>query len=161
MVVVEILLIAVVVFGVAAVAMGFGGSMTHFAPDWPGRTLPAERAVHDADIATTKFSLAFRGYRMAEVDVALDRLAHEIAGRDAAIEKLTGRTYEWPEPVTPPVEVPSFEKAPAQTAPTEFVPVEFVPVEFAPAEALPAEAIPVERAPVDPTSDDKPHPEAG
>ncbi len=85
MVVVEIFLIALVVFGVAAVAMGFGGSMTRFAPDWPGRALPEERVVHPDDIEAAKFSIAFRGYRMAEVDLALDRLCAEIAGRDELI----------------------------------------------------------------------------
>jgi DivIVA domain-containing protein len=102
-VVVEIFLIAVVVFGVAAVAMGFGGSMTRFAPDWPGRALPEERPVRPDDIEATKFSLAFRGYRMSEVDLALDRLAAEIAGRDAVIEKLTGLSYQ--PPVAAPVDV--------------------------------------------------------
>jgi hypothetical protein len=55
---------------------------------------------------------------MAEVDDALDRLAIEIAQRDAKIEALTGRPFE-PEP-PPPVFDPtadrSVESAP-ETAP--------------------------------------------
>ena len=96
--VLEIVIAAVVVFGVAAVAMGYGGSITHFAPDWPGRRLPEGRTLRAADVTHARFSLAFRGYRMSEVDDALDRLALEIAQRDARIEQLTGRPYETPEP---------------------------------------------------------------
>jgi DivIVA domain-containing protein len=94
--VLEIVVAAVVVFVVAAVAMGYGGSITHFAPDWPGRQLPEGRAVRPDDVAHLRFSLAFRGYRMSEVDDALDRLATEIAERDARIEQLSGRPYEAP-----------------------------------------------------------------
>ena len=94
MLVVEIVLAAVVVFGVAVVAMGYGGSITHFAPDWPGRALPEGRTLRAADVVGARFSLALRGYRMSEVDAALDRLAAEIADRDARIEQLTGRPYE-------------------------------------------------------------------
>jgi len=96
--VLEIVIAAAVVFGVAAVAMGYGGSITHFAPDWPGRRLPEGRTLRAADVTHARFSLAFRGYRMSEVDDALDRLALEIAQRDARIEQLTGRPYETPEP---------------------------------------------------------------
>jgi DivIVA domain-containing protein len=98
-VVVEIFLIALVVFGVAAVAMGFGGSMTRFAPDWPGRSLPESRAVVPADVEAARFSLAFRGYRMSEVDLTMDRLATEIAERDSVIQQLTGAAYQRPVPV--------------------------------------------------------------
>jgi DivIVA domain-containing protein len=74
--------------------MGYGGSITHFAPDWPGRPLPEERTLRAGDVTAARFSLALRGYRMSEVDAALDRLAEEIARRDARIEQLTGRPYE-------------------------------------------------------------------
>lgn len=96
MLIVEIVLAAVIVFGVAAVAMGYGGSITHFKPDWPGRRLPEGRTLRADDVAAARFSLAFRGYRMHEVDDALDRLALEIAERDARIEQLTGQPYEAP-----------------------------------------------------------------
>ena len=94
MVVVEIVVAAVVVFGVAAIAMGYGGSITHFRPDWPGSPLPSDRTLRSNDVSSVRFSLALRGYRMDEVDTALDRLAAEIAERDARIEQLTGRRYE-------------------------------------------------------------------
>ncbi len=89
-----IVVAAVVVFIVAAVAMGYGGSITHFAPDWPGRRLPEDRTLRSEDVTQVRFSIAFRGYRMTEVDDALDRLAAEIEQRDVRIEQLTGRPYE-------------------------------------------------------------------
>src|SRR5450432_1270096 len=89
-----ILVSAGVIFAVFAVTIGHGGSITRFQPDWPGRPLPDDRAVRAADLTAARFSLAFRGYRMAEVDDALDRLAAEIAERDETIEQLTGRPFE-------------------------------------------------------------------
>lgn len=101
--VLEIVVAAAVVFVVAAVAMGYGGSITHFAPDWPGRRLPEDRTLRPDDVTHLRFSLAFRGYRMSEVDEALDRLSTEIAQRDARIEQLTGRPYETPPEAEPEV----------------------------------------------------------
>ena len=89
-----VLVSVAVIFAVFAVTLGRGGSMTQFQPDWPGRPLPQERTVRAADVSEAKFSLAFRGYRMAEVDDALDRLAAEIAERDEAILRLSGRPFE-------------------------------------------------------------------
>jgi len=89
-----ILVSAGVIFAIFAVTVGRGGSMTQFQPDWPGRPLPPDRPVRASDLADAKFSVAFRGYRMAEVDEALDRLAVEIAQRDERIQQLTGRPFE-------------------------------------------------------------------
>jgi DivIVA domain-containing protein len=89
-----ILVSAGVIFAIFAVTLGRGGSMTQFQPDWPGRPLPLDRPVRASDLADAKFSVAFRGYRMAEVDEALDRLAIEIAQRDERIQQLTGRPFE-------------------------------------------------------------------
>lgn len=94
MLVLEIVIVAVIVFGVAALTMGHGGSITHFTPDWPGRGLPEDRTLRADDVEQVRFSLAVRGYRMSEVDAALSRLSREIAARDARIEQLTGRPYE-------------------------------------------------------------------
>jgi DivIVA domain-containing protein len=60
--------------------------------------LPEDRTLRADDVVHARFSLAVRGYRMSEVDAALDRLALEIAQRDARIEQLTGRPYETPLP---------------------------------------------------------------
>jgi DivIVA domain-containing protein len=88
-----ILVSAGVIFAIFAVTVGRGGSMTQFQPDWPGQPLPQDRPVRGADLADARFSVAFRGYRMAEVDEALDRLAVEIAQRDDRIQQLTGQPF--------------------------------------------------------------------
>jgi DivIVA domain-containing protein len=92
-----ILVSAGVIFAIFAVTVGRGGSMTQFQPDWPGQPLPQDRPVRASDLADARFSVAFRGYRMAEVDEALDRLAVEIAQRDERIQELTGQPFE-PDP---------------------------------------------------------------
>jgi DivIVA domain-containing protein len=97
-----ILVSAGVIFAIFAVTVGRGGSMTQFQPDWPGRPLPQDRPVRASDLADARFSVAFRGYRMAEVDEALDRLAVEIAQRDERIQQLTGQPFEVGPPVAPP-----------------------------------------------------------
>jgi DivIVA domain-containing protein len=89
-----ILVSAGVIFAIFAVTVGRGGSMTQFQPDWPGQPLPQDRPVRASDVADARFSVAFRGYRMAEVDEALDRLAVEIAQRDEAIQQLTGQPFD-------------------------------------------------------------------
>ena len=120
-----------VIFAVFAVTLGRGGSMTQFQPDWPGRPLPDERTLRAADVSAAKFSLAFRGYRMAEVDDALDRLAAEIAERDDAFVRLTGRPFESQRtameqavvPVPAPVAMPTDAPLSDDTAPMGLPPI--------------------------------------
>jgi len=108
-----ILVSAGVIFAIFAVTVGRGGSMTQFQPDWPGQPLPQDRPVRASDLADARFSVAFRGYRMAEVDEALDRLAVEIALRDERIQQLTGQPFDVEPPavtVVPAVgEPPAYE----------------------------------------------------
>jgi DivIVA domain-containing protein len=88
-----LLLLAVlaVLAAIAVVAAGRGGSMSTSAPD---RSPLGELPVDDVDRAAVdglRFSLAFRGYRMDEVDGVLDRLSSEIETRDRRIAELEGR----------------------------------------------------------------------
>ena len=48
-----------------------------------------ETALTPTDIGRLKFGIALRGYAMSQVDDVLDRLAREIAERDARIAELT------------------------------------------------------------------------
>ena len=93
--------------------------MTQFQPDWPGQPLPQDRPVRASDLADARFSVAFRGYRMAEVDEALDRLAVEIAQRDERIQQLTGQPFE---PAPPAVTV-----IPAASEPVAYDPGAYQP----------------------------------
>ncbi|MBH1935656.1 DivIVA domain-containing protein [Streptomyces sp. AV19] len=85
------LLIALVVV-VAAVTLavlgGRGGVLPEAEPDriaWP---LPAGRPLARADVEALRLPVAPRGYRMTETDDVLDRLAAELAERDARIAEL-------------------------------------------------------------------------
>ncbi len=85
-----VLLLAVlaVLGGVVLVAAGRGTAMPDAEPDRaPLGVLPPD-AVGPPEVERLRFSLAFRGYRMDEVDDVLDRLTAELADRDARIAQL-------------------------------------------------------------------------
>ena len=85
-----VLLLAVlgVLGAVAVVAAGRGTAMPDVDPDRaPLGVLPPDE-VGPTEVERLRFSLAFRGYRMDEVDDVLDRLAAELADRDARIAEL-------------------------------------------------------------------------
>lgn len=66
---------------VAMVAAGRGAPMSEAYDDRVDATVPAAGPVSADDLRRVRFPLAFRGYRMQEVDALLDRLAAE---REAA-----------------------------------------------------------------------------
>ncbi|MBC7274400.1 MAG: DivIVA domain-containing protein [Dietzia sp.] len=83
--------LAVVVAAVTLVVVGGGeggGPLPEAAPERLYDTLPEDRPVNRADIDSLRFPLAVRGYRMEDVDDALDRLSAELAERDARITDL-------------------------------------------------------------------------
>jgi DivIVA domain-containing protein len=69
------ILVVALMGGVAVVAIGHGGSMTEAYDDRPDSRVPADGPLGAADLRAVRFSTAFRGYRMSEVDALLDRLA--------------------------------------------------------------------------------------
>lgn len=75
-------LIVLAMGGVAMLAAGHGEPMVPTYDDRPDSLVPAERPVGPADLRKVRFSLALRGYRMAEVDALLARLATQL--EDAA-----------------------------------------------------------------------------
>lgn len=76
------ILVVVALGGVALVAAGRGTPMAEVYDDRPDSTVPAEGPLTADDLRRVRFSFAFRGYRMSEVDALLDRLARE---RDEAV----------------------------------------------------------------------------
>ena len=85
-----IAVVAVAALGVAAMAAAGGmGQMSKdpvhdtYRQDLPDRPLDAE------DIRALRFGVTLRGYAMAQVDDVLERLAREIAAKDATIAALT------------------------------------------------------------------------
>jgi DivIVA domain-containing protein len=74
------ILVVLAMGGVAVVAAGRGRGIDAAPDDRPDVTLPAEGRLTASDLRGVRFSLAFRGYRMDEVDALLDRLAREREG---------------------------------------------------------------------------------
>jgi DivIVA domain-containing protein len=83
---------------VAVVASGRGGSMAETYDDRPDSRVQADGPLTAADLRGVRFSTAFRGYRMSEVDSLLDRLAAEMApaepGRHEAAQPVAGASLE-------------------------------------------------------------------
>jgi DivIVA domain-containing protein len=113
----EVLAVLAVVFGVAVVLTGRGEGLSEEWPDRADTGIPRDRAMTPEDVIGLRFALAFRGYRMSEVDDALDRLAAEIAARDEAIARLrSGPVAEpagEPEAEAEPLPVSAWGSAPA------------------------------------------------
>ncbi|WP_028797939.1 DivIVA domain-containing protein [Streptomyces purpureus] len=80
----------VVVAAVTLAVIGGGDSevLPEVAPEQLVDPLPAHRPVGRADIEAVRLPVAARGYRMADVDDVLGRLAAELAERDARIAEL-------------------------------------------------------------------------
>lgn len=86
-----LLLLLAVIAVVAVVAAGRGGGLGTVEPDRsPRGRLPAG-PVDGAAIDALRFTVAFRGYRMDEVDEVLDRLRAELEQRDARLAALEAR----------------------------------------------------------------------
>jgi DivIVA domain-containing protein len=75
-------LIVAVLGVVAVVATGRGGSMVETFDDRPDSRVQADGPLTAHDLRRVRFSTAFRGYRMSEVDALLDRLAAELDASD-------------------------------------------------------------------------------
>jgi DivIVA domain-containing protein len=81
-------LIAAIVVAIALIAAGRGDAMAQAWSDRRYLSLPEDRSLTAEDLDSLRLALAFRGYRMEEVDDLLDRLGVEIAVRDAYIQRL-------------------------------------------------------------------------
>ena len=71
-------LIVALMGAVAVVAAGRGGSMAEVYDDRPDSRVQADGPLTAEDVRRVRFSTAFRGYRMSEVDTLLARLADEL-----------------------------------------------------------------------------------
>jgi len=85
---IEVLVVLAVVAAVAAVAAGVvRGGLPEATTSLPDSELPSG-PLRGSDLHDVRFSLGLRGYRMDEVDEALDRAAAELDARDAEIAEL-------------------------------------------------------------------------
>lgn len=91
-----------VLFAAAVLSTREQGLLAEASPDDPDVPLPTD-PLTPADVGRLRFSMAARGYRMSEVDLALERLAKELADRDKRIGLLeaAARGRSKPEPVAP------------------------------------------------------------
>jgi DivIVA domain-containing protein len=90
--VLEVLLGVVVVLGVALLLASVGGGLPAAEPDAADPALPTDRVLTSDDIPRLRFRLALRGYRMEDVDSALDAVHRSLAEaeqRAAAAEPQT------------------------------------------------------------------------
>jgi len=69
--------IGLVVFGLAVFVFGRGEQLAPLSPRTSPTELP-EKGIEGTDIRKVKFAMALRGYRMSDVDWALERMADEI-----------------------------------------------------------------------------------
>jgi len=83
-------LIVAAMGAVAVVATGRGGSMARVYDDRPDSSVQADGPLTADDVRRVGFTTAFRGYRMAEVDALLDRLAAELEERRRGAEATSG-----------------------------------------------------------------------
>jgi len=79
--------VAAVVFLLAALVFGRGEELAPLPPGASPTRLPADD-VTPQDVRELKFQQVFRGYKMTEVDWALQRLATEVETLRARVEEL-------------------------------------------------------------------------
>lgn len=83
-------LIVLVLGGVALVAGGFGTPLADAQDDRPDVLVPADRPLGAEDLRRVRFPVVVRGYRMADVDALLARLAAEADRPGAAADAAAG-----------------------------------------------------------------------
>ena len=71
------ILLVLLMGGIAMVAAGRGTPLSEAYDDRPDPVLPVGEIGAD-DLRRTRFTLAFRGYRMSEVDALLERLSRQL-----------------------------------------------------------------------------------
>ena len=84
------ILVVLAMGAIAVLAAGRGSGLGPAYDDRPDALVPAEGPLSADDLRRVRFSLAFRGYRMSEVDALLDRLAAE---REAAADESSGEPH--------------------------------------------------------------------
>lgn len=85
--------VAAVLFGIAAAVFGRGEELAPLAPGATPTRLPANDIEGD-DVRVLQIPQAVRGYRMAEVDWVLDRLAAELDRSSAERDALRAHVAE-------------------------------------------------------------------
>ena len=77
-----------IVFAIAVFVFGRGEQLASLPPRTSPTELP-DRGITGQDVRSVRFAMAWRGYRMSDVDWALERMANEL---DAVRAQLAERT---------------------------------------------------------------------
>lgn len=88
-----------VVLAIGLLAVGRLGDLPPVEPDRAPDRLPAG-PLAGPDVDAVRFDVSLRGYRMDEVDDVLDRVAADLAARDAVIAELRARLGDEPAEAT-------------------------------------------------------------
>lgn len=91
--------VAAVIYLATALLAGRGEELAPMPPGATPTRLPA-RDLAGADVRELRFQQTFRGYRMSEVDWALDRLAAEVDALRGRLAVHEGRSHADPEAFT-------------------------------------------------------------
>jgi DivIVA domain-containing protein len=83
-----LIVVSALLVGVVLVALGWSDGLADEELDDVIVDLPEDRPLLASDVDGVRLPLALRGYRMADVDLVLDRLSAELATRDAQIRQL-------------------------------------------------------------------------
>lgn len=126
-----LLAVAAVLFVAGAVAVRDDDLLVDVEPDRADLVLPSGRLAAD-DVAGVRFGLAVRGYRMDEVDTALDRVQQALADRDARIGELEAALADIVAPVVQEAEEQAAARAATPSTGTTDEPAPFAPEPSAP-----------------------------
>jgi len=150
--------VAAIVFGVTVMVGGGDSGLTPVEPDGRSAPLPSDRPLGEEDVFRTRFDTAWRGYRMSQVDQALQRAAYDIGykgeligvleaevaalreGRTADADVLRRAREAAVAPPPPPSAAPPAEETPVIVLPDVVPPNDKKPAEEKPAEAEKADA---------------------
>jgi DivIVA domain-containing protein len=88
LILVSALVVGAVVFGVSVLITGGDPGLEPAEPDGRAVPLPTSRPLAEDDVARARFDTALRGYRMAQVDQAMSRMAYDIGYKDELIDVL-------------------------------------------------------------------------
>ena len=158
-----VLLALVVAVGLFLLATRFLPAGEQIAPalrDEPVWELPAERNMQPEDVDGVRLPVALRGYRFAETDLLLDRLAGELRARDAEIARLRGEPdLVSPDEVNPDAMNPDEVDLDAADHRRFAPPADAPQTDAAPVDAPQADAPPTTAPPTDalPVADPEPH----
>ncbi|MBD8870291.1 DivIVA domain-containing protein [Nocardioides sp. MJB4] len=115
------MLIVLAMGGIALVASGYGSPMARVYDDRPDAGVPVDGAVRGEDLRRVRFPLAVRGYRMAEVDALLARLATQLeqAEQTEETERAGQAGHSGPADPGPDSAPDTPDRAPEGTAPPD------------------------------------------